>query len=262
MSMNYYQILGVEEGATAEVIKQAFKAKAKQYHPDINKSPDAEHKFKEINEAYETLSDQNKRAHYDNQRHGSNFDHIFSNMFRWNIQRRNPDYKFNLTVTPHDLIQFKTIPIKLNVSDINLDVKLPIGIRSGMTMKYNGYGSHDDKSLPPGDLHIMITIDQSEFEQANVFDLVKNIDLNVLDTIVGTKVDIKCVDGNVIRVDIPSGTDPNTLIKVEGKGLPKQITQYNRVVFGDMLIRVRSFIPNYNDEQKAKLKEFIKNNLF
>jgi len=62
---DYYEVLGVSREASAEEIKRAFRRLAMKYHPDRNKSPDAEAKFKEINEAYEVLSDPEKRAAYD-----------------------------------------------------------------------------------------------------------------------------------------------------------------------------------------------------
>ena len=63
---NYYDILGVDKNASADDIKSAYRQLAKKYHPDINKSADAPEKFKEINEAYEVLSDPNKKSNYDN----------------------------------------------------------------------------------------------------------------------------------------------------------------------------------------------------
>jgi len=74
---DYYKILGVERDATEAKIKSAYRKLARQYHPDVNKSPDAVQKFKDINEAYEVLSDKEKKSRYDslgaNWQQGANF---------------------------------------------------------------------------------------------------------------------------------------------------------------------------------------------
>ena len=65
MPVDYYETLGVDRGANDEEIRRAFRRKAMEFHPDRNKTPGAEDKFKEINEAYQVLSDQEKRTRYD-----------------------------------------------------------------------------------------------------------------------------------------------------------------------------------------------------
>ena len=75
-SMNekdYYKILEVDEGATTEEIRRAFQKKARTLHPDVNKEPDAEERFKEVSEAYAVLSDADKRSRYDAMRSGAPF---------------------------------------------------------------------------------------------------------------------------------------------------------------------------------------------
>ncbi|WP_276356295.1 molecular chaperone DnaJ [Cohnella caldifontis] len=62
---DYYEVLGVGRGASADDIKKAYRKLAREYHPDVNKAPDAEAKFKEVKEAYDVLSDDQRRARYD-----------------------------------------------------------------------------------------------------------------------------------------------------------------------------------------------------
>src|SRR5512147_1572606 len=128
---DYYEVLGVAKGAGADDIKKAYRKLARQYHPDVNKASDAEAKFKELNEAYEVLSDDDKRAAYDRFGHAAvdgsgmggaggfsgdftgfggmgGFDDILDGLFGFGRQRssaarrtprRGADLRYDMTIT-------------------------------------------------------------------------------------------------------------------------------------------------------------------
>src|SRR4051812_5108103 len=117
---DYYEVLGISRAASPEEIKQAFRKLARQYHPDVSKEDNAEEQFKEINEAYSVLSDQEKRARYDRfgraglgdmggaQDFNVNFNDIFEELFgfgmgggngrgsRRNMPRRGRDLQMSI----------------------------------------------------------------------------------------------------------------------------------------------------------------------
>ena len=175
MSKSLYETLEVSPNATSDEIKKSYRRLARKYHPDINKEKDAEEKFKEINAAYEILSDEQKRKQYDqfgdSMFGGQNFhdfargqgnvnlDDILSQIFGGGGfsqgtggfggfesfggfggfgGRSQPNLDINAQIT----IPFSTAILggkhNINLQNQNFDIKIPAGIRDGETIRLRG----------------------------------------------------------------------------------------------------------------------------
>ena len=181
---NAYETLGVPTGASEDEIKKAYRKLASQHHPD--KGGDTA-KFQEIQNAYETLSDPQKRAQHDNpnpfghQGGDSHFEFHFGggdphdifqqffqhgfgghNPFQQRQQpRRNKDLRINLTINLQETLaeQKKTVSVQTTKGDrFNVDVNIPRGVSNGTTIKYTQMGDNMFDSLTRGDLYVIITV--------------------------------------------------------------------------------------------------------
>ncbi|MFS0575273.1 molecular chaperone DnaJ [Sporosarcina sp. 179-K 3D1 HS] len=136
---DYYEVLGLTKSATKEEIRKAYRSLSKKYHPDLNKEPDAEEKFKEVTEAFEVLSDESKKANYDQFGHadpnqgfggfggfgggggdGFGFEDIFSTFFGGSARRRDPnaprkgnDLQYTMTIDFMDAVFGKQTEIEI-----------------------------------------------------------------------------------------------------------------------------------------------------
>ena len=140
MAKSYYDILGVSESASADEIKAAYRKLSKKYHPDVNKDPDAEDKFKEIGEAYGVLSDPEKKSNYD--RYGSaegggweagdgGFDPFggfnpfggFGGFGRPRAQKeKGEDVRINVNITLEDMLNGAKKKMKIKIINLHLNM--------------------------------------------------------------------------------------------------------------------------------------------
>jgi DnaJ-class molecular chaperone len=236
--MDYYQILGVDKTATDKQIKDAYRRKAREYHPDHGGD---ENKFKQINEAYETLKDPVKRQQYNNPQpqfnsqhfsysfgEGDNVADIFASMFGrpGPTRQRRPrgaDIQLRMPLTLEEIatgIQ-KTINVSVgnNESEI-IDINVPAGVKNGSRIKYGGLGQHYvNNAFPRGDLYILIEQLNHPLFERNGNDIYSMCEISVWEAIAGTHKHISTVNGKTLNYFIPSGVQPDSRIRLEGQGI-------------------------------------------
>jgi molecular chaperone DnaJ len=237
---DYYEVLGVSKGATQDEIKKAYRKLSKKYHPDINKEADAEEKFKEVKEAYEVLSDDQKRAHYDqfghtdpNQGFGGfggggdfggfgGFEDIFSTFFGGggggrrrdpNAPRQGADLQYTMTLTFEDAVFGK-----------ETEIEIP---REENCETCNGTGAK--KGTKPETCSHCHGTGQLNTEQNTPFGRIVNRRVCHYCNGTGKEIKHKCSTcggtGRVkkrrkIAVKIPAGIDDGQQLRVSGQGEP------------------------------------------
>jgi len=284
MSNSLYETLGVSQEASADEIKKAYRRLARKYHPDINKEAEAEDKFKEINAAYEILSDKSKRSQYD--RHGDsmfggqnfhdfassqgngNLDDILRSMFggggmggaqagfggfgggSFGGGFGAPDLDVSARIT----IPFNVAVLggkhSVNYNHENFDVKVPAGIKNGEKLRIRDKGkSYQGQN---GDLILSVEVsDSPEYERENS-DLIKNIEIPLKVAMFGGKVKVDTLYKE-ITLKVKAGTKNAQKFRVKEYGSINRKTQ----VKGDLYLKANIVNPNIEDldEELVKLME-------
>jgi len=264
--MDYYSILGVSKDATPEQIKKAYRKLAMANHPDRTGGDDT--KFKQVTEAYETLGDTNKRGMYDHQQNNggqafnfntsnmNNFEDIFTQFgFGARQQMRNRDITIGCNVDIQDVYNGKNIIASYRLNngrEQTIDINIPIGVRNGDKIRYQNMGQQDIPQAPPGDLYVQINIKDDNNFEVHGLDLITVKRINVLSLILGTSVTVNIPNGSNIDLKIPAGTQPNTTLRITGKGLPNMKGKP-----GNILVKILGQIPTGLDRDDLKQIEYI-----
>jgi len=270
--MSYYDTLGVEESATMEQIKKAYRKLSKQHHPDVNGGDDA--KFKEIAEAYEHLSSDVKRAQYDASRvnpfgnmggAGFNFNGNFSDMFDQFFggdprKARGQNHTVVANISFLDAYLGKNLTFNINGETLSIDLKP--GVQNGMKFRLAGKGNLNpyNPSAGRGDLIVQIQIQQDPYYILNGNDIWMDVHLPWWDIITGIKVPITLPDGTVIKVPVEKNSQAGKVLRVKGKGFPI----YNTLGRGMLMIKLNAIYPNLNEtalEKLDEIKEVLKSGL-
>ncbi len=267
MAKSLYETLGVSESATPEEIKKAYRKLARKYHPDINKEAEAQEKFKEINAAYEVLSDAQKKAQYDQygdqmfggqnfhdfaRGQGANIDieELLRSMFGGGRSAGFGGFSgfggFGSGQVDLDLQAKITIPFivsilggkhTVNVNGSSFDVKIPAGIKSGETLRVKRKGKTYNGQV--GDLLIKVEVANSaDYERKND-DLYKTIDIPLKTALFGGAVEVETPEKNV-SLKIPKNTKNAQKFRLKGKGVANRKTMLS----GDLYLIANVVLPD------------------
>ena len=267
--MSYYDTLGVSREATQDEIKKAYRNLSKQHHPDRGGN---EEKFKEVAEAYETLSDPNRRRQYDMGGQDSQFfrdysannphmdmSDIFNQFFGgqnpFNNRRasKGPDRRVQITLSFNDAFFGCKRSLDLGADKVSINFKP--GVRRGQSFRVSGKGSPHpfNSNLPNGDLIVTVDVLHDPNFIVNGHDIYVELYLNWWDCMLGSPQKIQMPDGQV-SITVPRSTAPGTTLRVQGKGWPVYGTQQR----GNLMVKVSARYPELNQKQMEiiqKIKE-------
>lgn len=267
MAKSLYETLGVSENASADEIKKSYRKLARKYHPDVNKDESAIDKFKEINAAYEVLSDKKKKDEYDMygdqmfggqnfhdfaQNRGGNvdLDDLLKNIFGGGggggfggggFGGGSIDLDQKTTITIPFAVSILGGKHHVSVSADSFDIKIPAGIKNAETLRVRGKG-HSGMGQK-GDLLIKVEVAPSPTLTREGNDLFTSFDVPLKEALFGGKVTVKTSLYNDIILKVPQGTKNGQKFRVKGKGVKDRKT----TLLGNLYLTANIILPNVDD---------------
>jgi DnaJ-class molecular chaperone len=280
MPRDYYEVLGVPRDASEADIKKAYRKLARQHHPDRNPGDkQAEARFKEVQEAYDVLSDKTKRTQYDRfgvagpagagqgpfRAQGGTgpggfefqgvspedlesilgaFGGDLGGMFgrgraRGRGRAARPAENVEAEVAIPFLRAAQGGTVSLSVDGRQIDVKVPAGVEEGKKLRLAGQGPGG------GDLLVRIKIEPHPYFRREGNNLMVEVPISVSEAILGTKVDVPTLDGTHLTVKIPPGTSSGARLRLRGKG----------IAGGDQFVETKIVTPKVADARSRELIE-------
>lgn len=277
--MSHYDTLGVGKSASPEEIKSAYRKLAMKHHPDRGGD---QKQFQQITEAYETLSDPDKKAFYDHgggQRgnpfgnsgfhefrsghpfqgggdpFGNPFEDIFTH-FGFGFQNggprpkpKNSDLQIRVKISLKDSYMGKTMTINYPLPSgrqQTAEITIPAGVSPGQQMKMGGMGDDSIIDLPRGDLVINLEVDRDKDFHRDDMHLITKLKIDIFDAMLGCKRTIKNIDDHDVELTINAGTQNGQKYACRGLGFPS--IKFNNIR-GDLVVQVIVDTPIIKDRE-------------
>jgi curved DNA-binding protein len=277
---DYYKVLGVSRNASQKDIKQAYRKLARQYHPDIKPGDEvAQEKFKQINEAYEVLSDPEKRRKYDTlgsnwQRRGGfnsglgrgtgDFSDIFESIFS-GFGGANPRTRPSQTGSQQGKNIESPVDVTLReaftgskrivtVEGERLEVTIPLGVKTGSKIRMSGKGGRGSLGEARGDLYLVLNVlDDPNFKRDGN-DLTVNVPVDLYTAVLGGEARVPTLDEKELIVIVPPGTSSGIKIRLRGQGMPT----LRGKSMGDLFARLEIEVPTKLSSKQRELFEQLR----
>ena len=262
---DYYAILGVDKKADGATIKKKYRQLARELHPDKTKGDKKlEDRFKEVSEAYDILSDDKKRAEYDQAREmfksgafrqGANqFSGDFSDLFNGGGDifsqifggRRGPrkgaDVQASITISFRDSIFGKEVDIKPN-----LTVRIPSGISDGGKVRVKGRGEPGEAG--PGNLYVIVNVVPHPVFSRKGENIHLTVPVTFTEAALGADIPVPTLEGDEVKLRIAPGTSNGKTFRVKGRGVKKGVNA------GDLMVSIEVQVPQRVDGSAKKALE-------
>lgn len=289
---DYYDILEISRSASTDEIKKAYRKLSRKYHPDM--APDdktADQKFKEVQEAYEILRDENKRKQYDQFGHsfqqagpggghyqsaggggpvdfedlfgggGVDLGDLFGGAFRGGRQaqprpKKGESIRLQIDIPFHLAAVGGEHEINLQTgrSSEQLTVKIPAGVDNGSVIRLSGQGNPGIQGGPAGDLLLTIKVGNHPYFKRDGSNLVLEVPITLTEAALGAKVDVPTLSEGVVTVTIPPGTSSGAKLRLRGKGVTDKKTKQP----GDQICSIKISSPKDLSDQERILYEQLK----
>jgi curved DNA-binding protein len=262
---DYYADLGVPRNARREEVRRAYRNLARLHHPDVNREPGAEERFKVIAEAYHVLSDPKRRREYDASHASTEQDaeDWLGSLFR--------DAPPGQRRPPHDQRRHKGADIEagfaVSVEDAyhggrrtvtlpgpagrprQYTVDVPAGVAEGQRIRLTGLGGAGGDGGPPGDLVLVVHLSPHPRYKVHGRDVVLDLPVTPWEAALGAAVPVR-MPGGRMRVDVPAGSSSGRRLRLRGQGLPDP-----RGTAGDLYVEVRIVVPPDLSGRERRLYE-------